>query len=61
MRLVFVKVSVNYYLIYGGFPKQFEFAGKEAIIRYLDDKKKLLRRKQNFLQAKERLAAGKLL
>lgn len=30
-------VSVNDYLIYGGFPKRFEFAEKEAMIRYLND------------------------
>lgn len=30
-------VSVNDYLIYGGFPKRFEFTEKEAMIRYLND------------------------
>lgn len=30
-------VTVNDYLIYGGFPKRFEFAEKEAMIRYLND------------------------
>lgn len=30
-------ISVNDYLIYGGFPKRFEFAEKEAMIRYLND------------------------
>lgn len=30
-------VSVNDYLIYGGFPKRFEFVEKEAMIRYLND------------------------
>lgn len=30
-------VSVNDYLIYGGFPKRFEFAEKEAMIRYLNN------------------------
>lgn len=30
-------VSVNDYLVYGGFPKRFEFAEKEAMIRYLNN------------------------
>lgn len=30
-------VSINDYLIYGGLPKRFEFAEKEAMIRYLND------------------------
>ena len=30
-------VSINDYLVYGGFPKRFEFSGKEEMIRYLND------------------------
>ncbi|MBO4601977.1 MAG: ATP-binding protein [Salinivirgaceae bacterium] len=30
-------VSVNDYLIYGGFPKRFEFQGQEEMLRYLND------------------------
>lgn len=31
------KISVNDYLIYGGFPKRFEFSDTDALLRYLDD------------------------
>lgn len=30
-------VSINDYLVYGGFPKRFEFSGKEEMLRYLND------------------------
>ena len=30
-------VSINDYLVYGGFPKRFEFQGKEEMLRYLND------------------------
>ena len=30
-------VSVNDYLVYGGFPKRFEFQGQEDMLRYLND------------------------
>ena len=31
------EVSVNDYLVYGGFPKRFEFQGQEDMLRYLND------------------------
>ena len=31
------EVSVNDYLVYGGFPKRFEFQGQEEMLRYLND------------------------
>lgn len=31
------KVSVNDYLVYGGFPKRFEFPGQDEMLRYLND------------------------
>ena len=31
------EVSVNDYLVYGGFPKRFEFQGHEDMLRYLND------------------------
>ncbi|MBO7478772.1 MAG: ATP-binding protein [Salinivirgaceae bacterium] len=31
------EVSINDYLIYGGFPKRFEFPGQEEMLRYLND------------------------
>lgn len=31
------KISVNDYLVYGGFPKRFEFFGQEEMLRYLND------------------------
>lgn len=31
------EVSINDYLIYGGFPKRFEFQGQEEVLRYLND------------------------
>ena len=31
------EVSVNDYLVYGGFPKRFEFQGHEEMLRYLND------------------------
>lgn len=31
------EVSVNDYLIYGGFPKRFEFQGQDEMLRYLND------------------------
>ena len=30
-------VSINDYLVYGGFPKRFEFKGQEEMLRYLND------------------------
>jgi hypothetical protein len=30
-------VSINDYLVYGGFPKRFEFQGEEEMLRYLND------------------------
>ena len=30
-------VSINDYLVYGGFPRRFEFSGKEEMLRYLND------------------------
>ena len=30
-------VSINNYLVYGGFPKRFEFQGEEEMLRYLND------------------------
>ena len=31
------EVSVNDYLVYGGFPKRFEFQGQDEMLRYLND------------------------
>lgn len=31
------EVSINDYLIYGGFPKRFEFPDRESMLRYLND------------------------
>ena len=31
------QVSINDYLIYGGFPKRFEFSDKDSMLRYLED------------------------
>ncbi|MBR5966233.1 MAG: ATP-binding protein [Treponema sp.] len=31
------KISVNDYLVYGGFPKRFEFSDTDSLLRYLDD------------------------
>lgn len=31
------KITINNYLIYGGFPKRIEFNGEEAMIQYLND------------------------
>ncbi|MBQ6780096.1 MAG: ATP-binding protein [Treponema sp.] len=30
-------ISINDYLIYGGFPKRFEFSGQDDMLRYLND------------------------
>ena len=31
------EVSINDYLVYGGFPKRFEFPGQDEMLRYLND------------------------